>query len=169
MWQRFTERARRTILRAQIEAEKVGSSFVDREHLLLGLLQESDGAALQILRAMQVSLKDAEREVRGKIAALEKSSAAPPKLTPQAKRILELSADEARRLRHDYIGTEHLLLALLRGRDNVAQSVLKVSRDEARAATVAYLNGADNAARREKIAAQTPPKPRTLWDVLRRR
>src|SRR4028119_601840 len=126
MWQRFTERARRVILLGQEEAGKMGSGHVGTEHLLLGLVSESEGVASQVLQKMGVGLQKVRQEIALEVEASgETSTGTEPKLTPKAKRVLELAADEARRMRHNYIGTEHLLLALLREKDGLAAKVLR--------------------------------------------
>src|SRR4028118_2027622 len=125
MWQRFTERARRVILLGQEEAGRMGSGHVGTEHLLLGLLNENEGVAAQVLQKMGVSLDKARAEIVAEVELSGESSGGEPKLTPKAKRVLELAADEARRMRHNYIGTEHLLLALLREKDGLAAKVLR--------------------------------------------
>ncbi len=125
MWQRFTERARRVILLGQEEASKMNSSHVGTEHLLLGLVRENEGVAAQVLQKMGVSLQRVRQEIEAEVEPSEEGASSEPKLTPRAKRVLELAADEARRMRHNYIGTEHLLLALLREKDGVAASVLR--------------------------------------------
>ena len=125
MWQRFTERARRVILLGQEEATKMESGHVGTEHLLLGLVRESEGVAAQVLQKMGVSLQRVRQEIEAEVQPMGEATGAEPKLTPKAKRVLELAADEARRMRHNYIGTEHLLLALLREKDGVAAGVLR--------------------------------------------
>ena len=125
MWQRFTERARRVILLGQEEASKMNSSHVGTEHLLLGLVRENEGVAAQVLQKMGVSLQRVRQEIEAEVEPSEEGASSEPKLTPRAKRVLELAADEARRMRHNYIGTEHLLLALLREKDGVAATVLR--------------------------------------------
>ncbi len=125
MWQRFTERARRVILLGQEEAGKMNSAHVGTEHLLLGLVRENEGVAAQVLQKMGVNLQKVRGEIESEVETGEGSNAPEPKLTPKAKRVLELAADEARRMRHNYIGTEHLLLALLREKDGLAAKVLR--------------------------------------------
>lgn len=117
MWQKFAERARRVILLGQEEAGKMGSGHVGTEHLLLGLVSESKGVASQILQKMGVSLSKVREQINGEAAAETNFRGDSPKLTLKAKRVLEYAADEARRMHHNYIGTEHLLLALLREKD----------------------------------------------------
>ena len=144
MWQRFTERARRVILLGQEEAGKLDSGHVGTEHLLLGLARENDGSGAHVLEKMGVSLDQVRVATLAALPTLVGSSASAgePKLMPKAKRVLELAADEARRLRHNYIGTEHLLLALLREKDGIAWSVLRalgIELENARAQVTAYL------------------------------
>jgi len=142
MWQRFTERARRVILLGQEEASKMNSSHVGTEHLLLGLVRENEGVAAQVLQKMGVSLQRVRQEIEAEVEPSEEGPSSEPKLTPRAKRVLELAADEARRMRHNYIGTEHLLLALLREKDGVAANVLRklgLNLEKARNQVMEYL------------------------------
>lgn len=142
MWQRFTERARRVILLGQEEAGKMDSGHVGTEHLLLGLVRENEGVAAQVLQKMGVSLGKVRQEIEAEVQPGTDPGASEPKLTPKAKRVLELAADEARRMRHNYIGTEHLLLALLREKDGLAAQVLRrlgLNLEKARAQVMEYL------------------------------
>ncbi len=125
MWQRFTERARKVILLGQEEAARMGSSHVGTEHVLLGLVREQEGVAAQVLERMGVSLNKLRAEIENHIVPRQETGGSEPKLTPRAKRVLELAADEARRLKHNYIGTEHLLLALVREKDGIAAKLLR--------------------------------------------
>ena len=142
MWQRFTERARRIILLAQEEAGKMNSNHVGTEHLLLGLVRENEGVAAQVLTKMGVSLAKVRNEIEGEVQPGSDPTSGEPKLTPKAKRVLELAADEGRRMRHNYIGTEHLLLALLREKDGLAATVLRrlgLNLESAREQVMEYL------------------------------
>ena len=142
MWQRFTERARRVILLGQEEAGKMNSGHVGTEHLLLGLVRENEGVAAQVLTKMGVSLGKVRQEIEAEVQPGSDPTSGEPKLTPKAKRVLELAADEARRMRHNYIGTEHLLLALLREKDGLAATVLRrlgLNLEKARAQVMDYL------------------------------
>ncbi len=142
MWQRFTERARRVILLGQEEASKMNNSHVGTEHLLLGLVRENEGVAAQVLQKMGVSLQRVRQEIEDEVEPSDEGASSEPKLTPRAKRVLELAADEARRMRHNYIGTEHLLLALLREKDGVAANVLRklgLNLEKARHQVMEYL------------------------------
>ncbi|PQV64992.1 ATP-dependent Clp protease ATP-binding subunit ClpC [Abditibacterium utsteinense] len=143
MWQRFTERARRVILLGQEEAGKMNSGHVGTEHLLLGLVRENEGVAAQVLQKMGVSLPKVRTEIEQEVSpGGADAGGGEPKLTPKAKRVLELAADEARRMRHNYIGTEHLLLALLREKDGLAATVLRrlgLNLEKARSQVMEYL------------------------------
>ena len=142
MWQRFTERARRVILLGQEEAGKLNSGHVGTEHLLLGLARENEGIAAQVLAKMGVSLAKIRTEIEAHSQSDIELAAREPKLTPRAKRALELAADEARRMSHNYIGTEHLLLALLREKDGSAATILRrlgFKLDETRTQVIEYL------------------------------
>ncbi|MBW3638111.1 MAG: ATP-dependent Clp protease ATP-binding subunit, partial [Armatimonadetes bacterium] len=142
MWQRFTERARRVILLGQEEAGKMNSGHVGTEHLLLGLVRENEGVAAQVLQKMGVSLGKVRIEIEAEVQPGSDAGGTEPKLTPKAKRVLELAADEARRMRHNYIGTEHLLLALLREKDGLAATVLRrlgLNLEKARSQVMEYL------------------------------
>ena len=126
MWQRFTDRARKVILLGQEEARRMTTGSVGTEHLLLGLVRENEGVAAQVLERMGVSLGKVRGEVEGESTVRgESRGGSEPNLSPRAKRVLELAADEARRMKHNYIVTEHLLLALLREKDGVAAKVLR--------------------------------------------
>ncbi len=142
MWQRFTERARRVILLGQEEAGKMNSGHVGTEHLLLGLVRENEGVAMEVLQKMGVSLPKVRTEIEAEVQPGNDAGGSEPKLTPKAKRVLELAADEARRMRHNYIGTEHLLLALLREKDGLAATVLRrlgLNLEKARSQVMEYL------------------------------
>lgn len=125
MWQRFTERARRVILLGQEEAGKMRSSHVDSEHLLLGLIRENDGVGAQILAKLEISAEQVRQAIAKEIQQPTATASDEPTLTPRAKRVLELAADEAVRMKHNYIGTEHLLLALIREKEGLAGQVLR--------------------------------------------
>lgn len=124
MWQRFTERARKVIFYAQEEAQRLGESQVSTEHLLLGLVREPDSVAARILDRLGVSLQRIRNEVdrfaqRGDARPTQEMS-----LTSRAKRVIDLAYDEARQLNNNYIGTEHLLLGLIREGEGLAARIL---------------------------------------------
>jgi len=125
MFERFTEKAIKVIMLAQEEARRLGHNFVGTEQILLGLIGEGTGIGPKVLKAMGVNLKDARVEVEKIIGRGSGFVAVEIPFTPRAKRVLELSLEEARQLGHNYIGTEHLLLGLIREGEGVAARVLE--------------------------------------------
>ena len=125
MFERFTDRARRVVVLAQEEARLLGHSYIGTEHLLLGLLREGDGVGAQALAALDVNLQDMRTEVK---EIIDEGGGWTPvghiPFTPRAKKVLELSLREALQLDHNYIGTEHVLLGLIREGQGVAAQVL---------------------------------------------
>lgn len=124
MWQRFTERARKVVFYAQEEAQKFGEGYVSTEHLLLGLVRETDSVAARVLERLGVSLGRIRSEVEKSLPRGEARTNQEMQLTPRAKRVIDLAYDEARNLNNNYIGTEHLLLGLIREGDGLAGRVL---------------------------------------------
>ncbi|KAI3521090.1 hypothetical protein L1887_10549 [Cichorium endivia] len=125
MFERFTEKAIKVIMLAQEEARRLGHNFVGTEQILLGLIGEGTGIAAKVLKSMGINLKDARTEVEKIIGRGSGFVAVEIPFTPRAKRVLELSLEEARQLGHNYIGSEHLLLGLLREGEGVAARVLE--------------------------------------------
>ncbi|HQD41112.1 MAG TPA: Clp protease N-terminal domain-containing protein, partial [Bacillota bacterium] len=123
---RFTERAQKVLIIAQQEAAALGFNYVGTEHLLLGLVKEGKGIAAQVLRGMGVDSEKVIEKIE-ELTGRGDQSAAPQMiyLTPRTKRVLELSVLEARRMNHNYVGTEHLLLGLIREGEGVAAKVLR--------------------------------------------
>jgi ATP-dependent Clp protease ATP-binding subunit ClpC len=124
MFQRFTERARRVVVLAQEEARMLDHDYVGTEHILLGLLHEGEGVAARALESLGISLDEMRAAVEGIIGRGQRAPSRPIPFTPRAKKVLELSLREALQLGHDYIGTEHILLGLIREGDGVAAQVL---------------------------------------------
>jgi ATP-dependent Clp protease ATP-binding subunit ClpC len=124
MFERFTDRARRVVVLAQEEARRLDHSYIGTEHLLLGLLREGDGVAARALSAMRISLDEVRREIEEIIGRGSQAPSGHIPFTPRAKKVLELSLREAQQLGHTYIGTEHLLLGLIREGEGVAAQVL---------------------------------------------
>jgi ATP-dependent Clp protease ATP-binding subunit ClpC len=140
MWQRFTERARKVVFYAQEEAQKFGEGYVSTEHLLLGLVREPDSVAARVLERMGVSLSRVRAEVEKQLPRGDARQSQEMALTPRAKRVIDLAYDEARNLNNNYIGTEHLLLGLIREGDGLAGRVLNklgVPLDRARSEVMA--------------------------------
>ena len=125
MWQRFTERARRVVFFAQEEAGRLGENYVSTEHLLLGLVRENDSVAARILDRMGVSLGRIRSEIERQVTRGDGRLGNEMQLTPRAKRVIDLAYDEARSLNNNYIGTEHLLLGLIREGEGLAGRVLQ--------------------------------------------
>ena len=124
-FEKFSERARRVLTMAQEEARQLNHNYIGTEHILLGLVREEEGVAVKVLTNLGVTLTKVRSAVEFIIGRGEKSGAAESGLTPRAKRVIELAIDEARNLGHNYIGTEHLLLGLLREGEGVAAGVLE--------------------------------------------
>jgi ATP-dependent Clp protease ATP-binding subunit ClpA len=123
--ERFTQRARRVLSLAQEEAERLLHNYIGTEHLLLGLIREDGGVAGRVLRDLGLEQRRVEVLVKRLTRASTRTSTAPLDLSPGTKKVLEMAVDEARRMGHHYIGTEHLLLGLVRQFEGVAIDVLK--------------------------------------------
>jgi ATP-dependent Clp protease ATP-binding subunit ClpC len=144
MFQRFTDRARRVVVLAQHEARTLDHDYIGTEHILLGLIDEGQGVATTALTSMGISLEEMRQAARDSIGR----GAQPPEsghipFTPQAKKVLELSLRESMQLGHEYIGTEHILLALIREGGGAAQLLARagVDLDRARQQVVELLHG----------------------------
>src|ERR1700739_4275162 len=125
MWEPFTERARRSIVLAQEEAQRLGNNYIGTEHILLGIISEGESPAAKVLETLGVNLAKARQEVEAIIARGAEIVQQEMIFTPPAKRAIELAFEEARQLNHNYVGTEHLLLGLIRQGDGVAKRVLE--------------------------------------------
>lgn len=124
MFERFTERARKVVNSSQEEAQRLGHDYLGTEHLLLGLLREEEGAAVHALNHLGVTLDKAREQVESMVGRGEKGTGGRAAFTPRSKKMLELGLREALRLGHNYIGTEHILLGLVRDPDGVAVRAL---------------------------------------------
>ena len=124
MFERFTDRARRVVVLAQEEARMLNHNYIGTEHLLLGLIHEGEGVAARALEAMGISLEVVRQQVEEIIGQGQEAPSGHIPFTPRAKKVLELSLREANQLGHEYIGTEHILLGLVREGDGVAAQVL---------------------------------------------
>jgi ATP-dependent Clp protease ATP-binding subunit ClpC len=122
---KFTERARRVLSLAQEEAMRFRHNYIGTEHLLLGLVREGNGLAAKVLTNMGVDLNTIRCDVEAIIGHGDRVVKGQVGLTPRAKKVIELAMDEARRMNHHYIGTEHLLLGLIREGTGIAASVLE--------------------------------------------
>ena len=125
MFERYTERARRVLFFARYEASQLGSLSIETEHLLLGLIREGKGLTSRIFARSHLSLENIRRDVEGRSVVREKvSTSVEIPFAPDTKNVLRFAAEEADRLHHNYIGTEHLLLGILREERSVAASIL---------------------------------------------
>ena len=124
MFDRFTDRSRRVVVLAQEEARMLNHDTIGTEHLLLGLIHEGEGVAARALESLGISLEAVRQEVEAVIGRGEETPSGRMPFTARAKKVLELSLREAIQLGHNYIGTEHILLGLLREGDGVAAQVL---------------------------------------------
>ena len=143
---RFTERAQRVLTIAQEEAIRLGHGNVGTEHILLGLIREGEGIAAKALVALNVNLDSIQQEIQKMIGYGDQSEANNVAYTPRAKRVIELSLDEARKLGHTYIGTEHILLGLIREGEGVAARVLSnlgVNLNKAKQQVLQLLGGSE--------------------------
>ena len=144
-FEKFSERARRVLSLAQEEAQRFNHNYIGTEHILLGIVRETDGVAAKVLGNLSVELNKVRSAVEFIIGRGERSASGEIGLSPRAKKVIELAVDEARRLNHHYIGTEHLLIGLMREGDGVAAGVLEslgVNLDKVRAETSRILTQA---------------------------
>ncbi|MGO4680002.1 ATP-dependent Clp protease ATP-binding subunit [Microbacterium sp. 2MCAF23] len=124
MFERFTDRARRVVVLAQEEAKMLNHNYIGTEHILLGLIHEGEGAAAKALESLGISLESVREQVQDIIGQGQQQPTGHIPFTPRAKKVLELSLREALQLGHNYIGTEHILLGLIREGEGVAAQVL---------------------------------------------
>src|SRR5262250_2502180 len=142
---KFTERARKVLSLAQEEAQRFNHNYIGTEHLLLGLVREGEGVAAQVLSTLGVELNKVRSAVEFIIGRGDRIVLGEIGLTPRAKKVIELAVDEARRLNHHYIGTEHLLLGLVREGEGIAAGVLEsmgLTLERVRQETIAVLSRA---------------------------
>jgi hypothetical protein len=124
MFERFTDRARRAVALAQEEAKRLNHNYIGTEHILLGLIHEGEGVAAKALESLGISLDAVRQQVEEIIGQGQQPPSEHVPFTPRAKKVLELSLRESKQLGHSYIGTEHILLGLIREGDGVAAQVL---------------------------------------------
>jgi ATP-dependent Clp protease ATP-binding subunit ClpA len=169
MFERFTDRARRVVVLAQEEARKLNHSYIGTEHLLLGLVREGEGVAARALESLGISLQAVRRDVEEMVGRGPQPAAGHIPFTPRAKKVLELSLRESNQLGHNYIGTEHILLGMLREGEGVAAQVLvKMGTDlnRARQRVIELLHGRPGKGDQGPLAAEGGFPP--AGDVLAR-
>ena len=159
-FEKFSERARRVLSLAQEEAQRFNHNYIGTEHILLGLVRETEGVAARVLSGLGVDLSKVRSAVEFIIGRGEKPTQGEIGLTPRAKKVVELAVDEARRMNHTYIGTEHLLIGLLREGEGVAAGVresLGVSLEKVRAETHRILsNSSTSGSQGTRSTSRTP-------------
>ncbi len=166
---KFTERARRVLSLAQEEAQRFQHNYIGTEHLLLGLVREGEGVAAKVLSNMGVELYRVRNAVEFIIGRGDRIVLGEIGLTPRAKKVIELAVDEARRLNHHYIGTEHLLLGLVREGSGIAAGVLEslgVNLEKVRNQTIQVLGQSGAAQTMEAAAISTPSQTEAVKKVL---
>jgi ATP-dependent Clp protease ATP-binding subunit ClpA len=166
VFERFTDRARRVVVLAQEEARLLNHNYIGTEHILLGLIHEGEGVAAKALESLGISLEAVRAQVEEIIGQGQSAPTGHIPFTPRAKKVLELSLREALQLGHNYIGTEHILLGLIREGEGVAAQVLvKVgaSLDRVRQQVIQLLSGytgevaAEQAGTRTRLVRMTVP------------
>ncbi len=158
MFERFTDRARRVVVLAQEEARLLNHNYIGTEHILLGLIHEGEGVAAKALESLGISLEAVRSQVEEIIGQGGSSPSGHIPFTPRAKKVLELSLREALQLGHNYIGTEHILLGLIREGEGVAAQVLvKLGADlsRVRQQVIQLLSGYSGSGQGEKAGAAT--------------
>ncbi|PKB73080.1 MAG: NDP-hexose 4-ketoreductase [SAR202 cluster bacterium Io17-Chloro-G7] len=158
-FEKFSERARRVLSLAQEEAQRFNHNYIGTEHILLGLVRETEGVAARVLSSLTVDLSKVRSAVEFIIGRGEKPPQGEIGLTPRAKKVVELAVDEARRMNHTYIGTEHLLIGLMREGEGVAAGVLEslgVTLDKVRAETHRILSNTGSGAAGARSTTKTP-------------
>src|SRR6187397_1343691 len=157
---KFTERARKVLQLAQEEAQRFNHNYIGTEHLLLGLVREGEGVAAKVLANLGVDLNKVRSAVEFIIGRGDRTVTGDIGLTPRAKKVIELSVDEARRLNHHYIGTEHLLLGLVREGEGIAAGVLEslgVNLEKVRAQVMQVVNQSSSSSYNQpKQSTKTP-------------
>jgi len=161
MFERFTDRARRVVVLAQEEARMLNHNYIGTEHILLGLIHEGEGVAAKALESLNISLEAVRQQVEEIIGQGQAAPTGHIPFTPRAKKVLELSLREALQLGHNYIGTEHILLGLIREGEGVAAQVLqKLGADlnRARQTVIQLLSGVTPIAAAEgEAGSETEP------------
>jgi ATP-dependent Clp protease ATP-binding subunit ClpC len=156
LFERFTDRARRVLVLAQEEARLLNHNFIGTEHILLGLIHEGEGVAAKALESLGISLEAVREKVEETIGPAGSATTGSPPFTPRAKKVLELSLREALQLGHNYIGTEHMLLGLVREGEGVAATVLVslgADLSRVRQQVIQLLSGYQSGGPKEGVAA----------------
>ena len=169
MFERFTDRARRVVVLAQDEARMLNHNYIGTEHILLGLLHEGEGVAAKALESLGISLDAVRQQVEEIIGQGQQAPSGHIPFTPRAKKVLELSLRESLQLGHNYIGTEHILLGLIREGDGVAAQVLVrlgADRNRVRQQVIQLLHGHQG---KEPVSARSAERQLRLLPAVRAR
>jgi ATP-dependent Clp protease ATP-binding subunit ClpC len=167
LFERFTGRARQVVVLAQDEARGLGHNYIGTEHLLLGLLREEEGLAARVLEGLDVTLEEARAQVVRIVGRGDEVCAGQIPFTPRAKTVLELSLREAISLGHNYIGTEHILLGLVREDEGVGAEILRdldADAETIRREVIRIVGGRARGERDPDLPAVGSPRPMTLID-----
>ncbi len=169
MFERFTDRARRVVVLAQDEARMLNHNYIGTEHILLGLLHEGEGVAAKALESLGISLDTVRQQVEEIIGQGQQAPSGHIPFTPRAKKVLELSLRESLQLGHNYIGTEHILLGLIREGDGVAAQVLVrlgADRNRVRQQVIQLLHGHQG---KEPVSARSAGRELRLLPAVQAR
>jgi ATP-dependent Clp protease ATP-binding subunit ClpC len=171
MFERFTDRARRVVVLAQEEARVLNHDYIGTEHILLGLLHEGEGVAAKALEALGISLEAVRQRVEEIIGKGKDAPSGHIPFTPRAKKVLELSLRESQQLGHNYIGTEHILLGLIREGQGVAAQVLTslgADMDRSRQQVIQLLHGYQGEGQGRQGMRLLPASSAVLEDIVAR-
>ena len=170
MFERFTERARQVVVLAQEEARTLKHNYIGTEHILLGLLREEEGLAARVLESLDITVERVRAQVVRIVGSGEEVTSGQIPFTPRAKKVLELALREALSLGHNYIGTEHILLGLVRENEGVAARILldfDADSEKIRNEVIRMLSGPGSRQRGAGGgAARPPPAPGRGQEVL---
>ncbi|HNS03366.1 MAG TPA: ATP-dependent Clp protease ATP-binding subunit [Anaerolineae bacterium] len=167
---RFSKRARKVLTMAQEEAQRLNHNYIGTEHLLLGLVKEDQGVAVKVLRELGVEPMQVIKAIERAVGKGDRPPYGKPTLAPRTKRVIELSVEEARLMGHQYIGTEHLLLGLVREGEGIAVNVLRslgVSLEKVRTTTAKSLLESEQTQERKKQESKTPLIDQLGMDLTR--
>src|SRR5687768_467644 len=160
MFERFTERARQVVVLAQDEARALKHNYIGTEHILLGLLREEEGLAARVLESLDITVEEVRAQVARIVGQGDEVTTGQIPFTPRAKKVLELSLREALGLGHNYIGTEHVLLGLLREGEGVAIRILMefANPEDIQSEVLNVLSGSDvSRGAKEPYVPKSPP------------
>src|SRR5213083_2942335 len=160
LFERFTERARQVVVLAQDEARALKHNYIGTEHILLGLLREEEGLAARVLESLDITVEEVRAQVARIVGQGDEVTTGQIPFTPRAKKVLDLALREALSLGHNYIGTEHILLGLVRENEGVAARILLdlgADAEKVRDEIIRTLSGSGSGPARERSTMASPP------------